>query len=108
MESELAAELCASLSLYDKAGPTISISKEQWQLEETLSNRCLIGKVLPPKLVNKDAFKVTLLRAWNTLRIRAIIESIGDNKFVFEFLSDVDKQRVLFEGTWHFNNALVV
>lgn len=101
-------ELCASLSLDDEAGPTISISKKQWRLEEHWLSRCLVDKVLSLKLVNGDAFKVTILCAWNSLRIRAAIECIGSNMFVFEFPSEVEKQRLLLEGPWHFNNALVV
>lgn len=69
MELDLVFDLYASLSLEDEAGSAISISKKQWRIEEMRLNRCLVGKVLCPKLVNKDVFKNTIMRAWQSLRI---------------------------------------
>lgn len=52
---------------------------------------CLMGKAFCSKLVNQDAFKTTILRAWKTLRIKAVVEIISDNKFIFEFTNGIEK-----------------
>lgn len=108
MDSDLVVDFCASLSLEEGARPDILISEEHRCMEKLRLRKCLVGKVLCLKLVNQDAFKITIFRAWQTLRVKGVVKSIGDSKFIFEFVNEIDKRRVLLEGLWLFNNTLVI
>lgn len=66
-----------------------------------------MGKVLTNRSVNKEGLKIALQQAWQNIR-EVKIESLGDNVFMFKFAMEVDKRRVLMNGPWHFNNALIV
>lgn len=70
----------------------VLILEEKKQREELRLSRCLAGKVLSLKLVNRDAFKNTILQAWRTLRISVVIKSIGENMFAFDFANNMDKR----------------
>lgn len=61
MDSDLVADLCASLSLDWEASPEIAISDEQRQLEVLRLKHCLVGRVLFSKLINREGFKTTIL-----------------------------------------------
>ncbi|KAK9178658.1 hypothetical protein WN943_027851 [Citrus x changshan-huyou] len=43
---------------------------------------------------------------WNTIK-GVTVESLGDNRFIFHFHSNIDKKRILRAGPWHFNNSLI-
>ena len=43
---------------------------------------------------------------WNTIK-GVTVESLGDNRFIFYFHSNIDKKRILRAGPWHFNNSLI-
>lgn len=40
--------------------------------------------------------------------VNMVIESLGENKFVFYFSHDAEKRRVILDGPWNFNNSLIV
>ncbi|KAK9190351.1 hypothetical protein WN943_018955 [Citrus x changshan-huyou] len=57
--------------------------------------------------VNKDGLRYAMQQAWKTTK-EIKVESLGDNIFVFKFAVEHDKKRVLTEGPWHFDKALIV
>lgn len=49
---------------------------------------------------------MALQQAWQNIReVKA--KSLGNNVFMFKFGTEV-KKRVLTNGLWHFNNALIL
>ena len=66
-----------------------------------------MGKILLNRDVNKDGLRYAMQQAWKTTK-EIKVESLGDNIFVFKFVVEQDKKRVLTEGPWHFDKALIV
>ncbi|TXG73661.1 hypothetical protein EZV62_002240 [Acer yangbiense] len=69
--------------------------------------RCLVGKVLAEKKVNRDAFKGLIEQIWNPFG-HVEIELVGDNIFMFYFINSEDRNKVWHRGPWHFGNSLIV
>ncbi|TXG60503.1 hypothetical protein EZV62_015076 [Acer yangbiense] len=70
-------------------------------------DRCLVGKVLAYKKVNREAFKGLIEQIWSPYG-QVEVESVGDNLFMFYFNNGEDRNRVLQRGPWHFGNSLIV
>ncbi|CAK9148168.1 unnamed protein product [Ilex paraguariensis] len=58
------------------------------------------------KLYNKTAFKTTMKRVWNNIKVEFI--EAGDNLFLIQFNKMLDKNRVLEDESWSFDNQLVL
>ncbi|KAI8003771.1 hypothetical protein LOK49_LG08G02746 [Camellia lanceoleosa] len=74
---------------------------------EDVSHRCLVAKVLAPKLLNKPAVSNILLGAWKT-RAGVSITPWNDNMYFFQFEDVEDRQRVLDESPWSVVGNLLV
>ncbi|CAK9146156.1 unnamed protein product [Ilex paraguariensis] len=66
----------------------------------------IFGKVLSVKLYNKMAFKSTMKKVWNTIKVEFI--EAGDNLFLIQYSNMLDKIRVLRGMSWSFDNHLVL
>ncbi|TXG52684.1 hypothetical protein EZV62_021853 [Acer yangbiense] len=107
MDPEEIARLCASLSLTERDGP---VRKLEESLRVEAVNRmslCLVGKILSNKIVNREAFMRVIGKIWY-VKEGFEIESVTGNVFTFFFRREEDRQRVIDEGPWSFNNALLV
>ena len=67
----------------------------------------LIGKFLTCKPFNKRAAKNTLRRAWGLENSLQIIE-VGPNLFQFKFQSEIDMVQIIQDGSWSFDNQLLL
>ena len=74
---------------------------------ERVAAHCLVGKILLNRDVNKDGLRYAMQQAWKTTK-EIKVESQGDNIFVFKLATEHDKKKVLTEGPWHFDKALIV
>ncbi|TXG57113.1 hypothetical protein EZV62_018426 [Acer yangbiense] len=70
-------------------------------------DRCLVVKVLSGKKVNREAFKGLIEQIWNP-NGQVEVELVGDNRFMFYFINNEDRNRVWNRGPWHFGNSLIV
>lgn len=68
---------------------------------------CVVGKVLTTKPVNRDGFRRNMKNIWVTSGGMSI-ESLGTNQFIFHFVHEEDKRRILTGGPWHYDNALIL
>ncbi|TXG66222.1 hypothetical protein EZV62_007497 [Acer yangbiense] len=105
-ENEIA-RLCASMTLKEREGP---VRKLQADLKNDGLRRLatsLVGKVLSPKPVNRDGFRVVMRKIWKT-RDEVEIEALKDNIFAFHFQNPDDKRKIISGGPWSFNDALIV
>lgn len=50
---------------------------------------------------------MAMQQVWWTVR-KVKIENMEDNIFMFKLALEADKKRVLIEGLWHFDRALIV
>ncbi|TXG57142.1 hypothetical protein EZV62_018455 [Acer yangbiense] len=69
--------------------------------------RCLVGKVLAGKNVNREAFKGIIEQIWSPFG-HVEIELVSDNVFMFYFINSENRNRVWHRGPWHFGNSLIV
>lgn len=68
---------------------------------------CTVAKVLTSKKVNVEAFRAVMISVWMVHKSTKI-ELAGDNIFVIQFRSMLEKSRVLVEGPWTFDRALII
>ncbi|KAI8009382.1 hypothetical protein LOK49_LG06G02911 [Camellia lanceoleosa] len=74
---------------------------------ETVSQFCLIGKVLVPKILNRNAVSSIINSAWK-LRGTLAISPWSDNIFLFHFTEAEDRKRILFYSPWSIMGSLLV
>lgn len=107
MDPSEVARLVKKLSLSSEAQqPSVTVSTEAVQDSATHLKRCLVGKIFSAKAVNRDTL---ILNVPKILQIRGTttIEIVGDNIFIIDFSSPIDKIRVISDGPWHFFNSLM-
>ncbi|KAL7165871.1 hypothetical protein ACSBR2_036691 [Camellia fascicularis] len=71
------------------------------------SNLYLIGKILVPKLINKQTVSRIILGAWKT-RVEVTISSWADNIYLFPFQNEDDRALVLKTAPWSIMGNLLV
>ncbi|XP_062152170.1 uncharacterized protein LOC133860613 [Alnus glutinosa] len=71
------------------------------------SERCLLGKLMSDRRIQKEAFKTLMSRLWKTIETVAFKE-IQDNLWLLEFSNRADKRRVLEGRPWLFDRSLLV
>lgn len=91
----------------EKEGNTVNLSADLIHEGKGRQERCLIGKVFSSKAVNRDIFRTHMPRILQAQK-QIEIEAAGDNIFIFEFKSPIDRRRALFDGPWHFFKNLVL
>lgn len=68
---------------------------------------CLVAKVITNKKVNPDTFKSFMKSIWKAHE-QTRIELAGDNVFVVQFRSCMEKACIISDGPWTFDHSLVV
>nr|POE83537.1 hypothetical protein CFP56_48269 [Quercus suber] len=63
-------------------------------------NLGLVGKILADKVINKNAVKAILLKAWSTAKGVQIVD-LSDNIYLFKFAAEGDRKRVIELGPWN-------
>ncbi|TXG57629.1 hypothetical protein EZV62_015458 [Acer yangbiense] len=101
------AKLCEMLSILDVDGPIRQVSGELRREGLKDVDRCLVGKVLTGKRVNRETFKRVIEQLWSQIR-SVEIEAIGDNIFMFIFPSLEVQSMIWSRGPWHFDHNLIV
>ncbi|TXG49744.1 hypothetical protein EZV62_025619 [Acer yangbiense] len=101
------AQLYENLSLADEDGAIHEISEEV--IEDGIEDvdRCLVGKVLSRKRVNREAFKGLIEQIWSPFG-QVEVELVGLNTFKFYFINREVRNRVWHKGPWHFGKSLIV
>ncbi|KAL3640144.1 hypothetical protein CASFOL_015112 [Castilleja foliolosa] len=88
-------------NLHIHCTPTIDIIPDKAENETTL-----IARIVTQKIINMNAFKATLLKAWNPNG--KVISNILNNNtaaFIFEDVKDYDK---VMNQTWTFRDHLII
>ncbi|XP_042950180.1 uncharacterized protein LOC122282289 [Carya illinoinensis] len=69
-------------------------------------NMSLLGLVITEKVINSEAFKISMGRIWK-LRGGLKIKGVGKNLFLFEFDEATDMQKVKLGRPWTFDRQLL-
>ncbi|KAL9411658.1 hypothetical protein AB3S75_045289 [Citrus x aurantiifolia] len=107
MDTEELTRKCKAITIREEDKAKITLEVNLKNKKEQMMARCLVGKALLTKGVNKDGLKAALQQVWRTFK-EVKIESVGNNIFMFKFAKEADKKRVLKGGPWHFDRALIV
>ncbi|TXG64196.1 hypothetical protein EZV62_011190 [Acer yangbiense] len=100
-------KLYENLTLVDEDEVVLEMA-EKVELEGVEDvDRCLVGKVLSGKKVNRESFKGLIEQIWNPYG-NVEVELVDDNIFLFHFPNQEDRNRVWFRGPWYFGNSLIV
>lgn len=107
MDPEEIERLVNKLSISQEASDnTCIISNGAKQESEGRLKKCVVGKVFSSKAVNRDTLIVQVPKILQS-RGAVVIEIIGDNLFIAEFMNQSDKFRALNDGPWTFFNSLM-
>lgn len=68
---------------------------------------CLVGKIFTTRSISHEGVRIALQQAWHPTGV-VKVESLKNKIFMFKFSLEKDKRRVLSEGPWHFDRALIV
>ncbi|KAK6144176.1 hypothetical protein DH2020_020996 [Rehmannia glutinosa] len=68
---------------------------------------CLLAKVFSNKPVNREVFKQQMPKILQTSK-SVEVEVVGENLFILEFRSAIDRRRTLTEGPWNLFRNLVL
>lgn len=107
MDTEELIRKCKALSIREEEKNRVTLEVKMKEKREKVLAGCLMGKILLPRGVHKEGFKIALQQVWRTIK-EVKIESLGSNIFMFKFAEEVDKRRVMSRGSWHFDRALIV
>ncbi|XP_042969013.1 uncharacterized protein LOC122301685 [Carya illinoinensis] len=67
---------------------------------------CLLGLVVADKVVNKEAFKATMVQIWK-IRGGVQFKGVGTNLFLIEFQNSSDIAKVKLGRPWQFDRNLI-
>jgi hypothetical protein len=105
--AEAIEELCGKLSLTEGEGVGIMISKVDTADLRVQSGRCLVGKLLSYRLIQKEAFRSLMSKLWKTVG-SIVLKEMYENLWLIEFSSETDKQRVMQGRPWLFDRSVLV
>lgn len=106
MERELE-QLCSRISLSEKEKIGLSIEGCEVADARVQGARCLMGKICMEKGINKEAFKSILTRLWRTTG-RVIFRELQEKIWLFEFVDEADKRRVMVGRPWSFDRHILM
>ncbi|TXG72530.1 hypothetical protein EZV62_001109 [Acer yangbiense] len=101
------AKLYGKLSLADEDGVVHEKAEEDQRDGKVEVERCLVGKNLSGKKVNRDAFKNLIEQLWSQFG-SVEVESVGVNIFMFHFNNQEERNRIWQRGPWYFDKSLIV
>lgn len=105
MDAEEIARRVSSLKLSSrKNGEAIIIPADLASLRQSRLESCLVGKVFSPNVVNRNTFKSHMPRILQAKKL-VRTEVIGENTFLLNFTSDIDRRHALSDGPWSFSKT---
>lgn len=106
MENEVEI-LCDQISLTDLEQEEIHI--ESSDLEEVITKRisCLFAKLPTSCPYNREAFKATMKNFWWPLKLTKF-HKLGEGLMMIESENKIDKEQVLRDSPWSFDNCLIL
>ncbi|XP_021713598.1 uncharacterized protein LOC110681780 [Chenopodium quinoa] len=101
------ADRYANLKIDEEDGGVVDLGVVDSQPSMDKFHLVLIGKLITERPYNVEAFKSTMTKVW-ALNNKLVIRVIGPNLFAFQFFHWRDKERILKECPWCFDNKLLV
>ena len=102
---EQVSELFGKLNLTAKEKEVL-VLKDADDSDLTLVNHAVIGKVLAPNSLQLQTIMAAMRPAWGNPK-RLMARMVGDNLFIAEFESEMDKKRILDGSPWYIGRQSV-
>jgi len=104
---ELVEKLGEGMRLSEGEKARIVITEDETADLRVRSGRCLIGRIMSDRRIQKEAFKAFMARLWKTTG-KVSFKELEDNYWLLEFSSEADKKRVLEGCPWLFDRNILV
>jgi hypothetical protein len=104
---ELVDNLGGSMKLTEGEKLGISITEHDTADLWLKSGRCLVGRLLSERWVQKDAFQAMMARLWKMLA-SVNFKELYDNLWLLEFANESNKRRVQNGRPWLFDCCVLV
>jgi hypothetical protein len=104
---ELIEGVCSSMKLLDKEKAGILITEDDTAELRMRSGRCLVGRIMSERKIQKEAFRTLMARLWKT-RGDVAFKELDVNLWLIEFSNGDDKRRVLEGRPWLFDRNILV
>jgi hypothetical protein len=105
--TEAIEELCGKMTLTEGESVGLTISEDDTADLRVHSGRCLVGKLLSDRLIQREAFRSLMSKLWRTVG-KLVFKEMLENLWLIEFSSELDKQRVLKGRLWLFDRSVLV
>lgn len=100
-------DLCGRISLSESEKEGISITEGEIAVLRKKGSRCLVGRLITEKKINKEAFRSLLTRLWR-IGGQVTFQEVQENLWIFEFSNLYDKRRVMEGRPWLFDRYILV
>jgi hypothetical protein len=107
---ELVEKLGEGMRLSEGEKASIVITEDDTADQRLRNGRCLIGRIMSDRRVQKEAFKAFMARLWKTTG-KVVFKELEDNLWLLwllEFSSEADKKRVQEGCPWLFDRNILV
>ena len=84
--------ICEKLRIRDDEEEVNLLSGDADDVEDSLSELCILGKLFTRKQFNGEALMATMKKVWNPSK-GLTHTSLGDNLFLFKFNDMLDKKK---------------
>lgn len=98
---------CSDLTIDDEEGTVIDLGGTKAPEDGNNIDLMLIGRLLTEKSYNVEAFKRTMTKIWAPAHGLAI-RVLSPNLYALQFFHWKDKEKVLIERPWCFDNVLIL
>ncbi|GLT62155.1 hypothetical protein SLA2020_348130 [Shorea laevis] len=100
-------ELCGRLTLSEGEKEGIQIEEGEISVMRDKVARSLVGRLGTDKKINREAFRILMLRLWKPTGT-VIFKEVQDHLWIIEFSDGNDKDKVLSGRPWLFDRSLLV
>lgn len=98
--------LRSSLKLTDDKALVTDLPMEAIQRGKNLFKLSLVGKILSHKRINREDFINQMKQVWDFVGT-VIIQSLGENIFLFKFNTIEDREAILTNEPLHFDHQIL-
>jgi len=104
---ELVEKLGDSMRLLEGEMTSILITEDDTTDMRMKSGRCLIGRIMSKKMIQKEAFRALMACLWKTSG-NVVFKELHDNIWLIEFSTEANKRRVHEGCPWLFDRNVLV
>jgi len=95
------------MNLLEGEKRSITITEDDTADLRMLSGRCLVGRIMSERRIQKEAFRTLMARLWKRA-VNVLFKELHENIWLIEFSTEADKRRVMEGRPWLFDKSVLV